>query len=266
MLTSAVLIPAALAAVTVLSQITWVLVSGAARDALTITGVVAFFGSSLSHALVTRGMAWSVWFFAVALVFGWAVEALGTTTGFPFGAYTYGDRLGWALGAVPLLIPLAWAMMAYPCFVLTARAARSRLGLVVLAAVLLATWDLFLDPQMVSEGHWTFADPDPALPGVPDTPLGNYVGWLAAALVLMALLVAVTRPALPDPTGQLGVPGVLLGWVYCSNVLANLAFWGRPAVALFGGIAMGVPLVVLALRTRAVPDPAPHPSGPVHAR
>ena len=32
-------------------------------------------------------------------------------------------------------------------------------------------WDLFLDPQMVDAGHWTWRDPTPALPGVPGIPV-----------------------------------------------------------------------------------------------
>ena len=40
-------------------------------------------------------------------------------------------------------------------------------------------WDLFLDPQMVAAGHWTWLDPDPALPGVPGVPLTNYAGLAA---------------------------------------------------------------------------------------
>lgn len=255
-----VAIPAGLAAVTVLTQITWVLVDGAARDALTVIGVVCLFAASLSHALLTRGLAWTVRCFGTALAFGWAIEAVGTATGIPFGDYGYGARLGPTVAGVPLLIPLAWAMMAYPCHVVAARAARSAAGHVVLAATTLAAWDLFLDPQMVAEGHWTFAEPDPALPGVPGTPIGNYVGWLAAAMLLLALLALVAPEPLGDPSRPVAVPVALLAWVYGSNVLANLAFWGRPAVALIGGIGMGIPLALMAWRLADQSGP-PEPVG-----
>jgi putative membrane protein len=37
----------------------------------------------------------------------------------------------------------------------------------------------------------------------------------------------------------------LYAWTYVSSLLANLAFFGRPAVALAGGLAMGVPMLLL---------------------
>ena len=48
----------------------------------------------------------------------------------------------------------------------------------LVGGVALAAWDLFLDPQMVDAGHWTWAHPDPGLPLVPGVPLTNYAGWL----------------------------------------------------------------------------------------
>ena len=42
----------------------------------------------------------------------------------------------------------------------------------------LAAWDVFLDPQMVDDGHWRWADPTPGLPGVDGVPLTNFAGWL----------------------------------------------------------------------------------------
>ena len=234
-----------LAGLTILSQILWVLVADSTRDAFTVGGVVLFFLASLTHSLSSQPLPWTARFFTVALVFGWGIEAIGTGTGFPFGQYTYGDRLGPDIGSVPWVIPLAWAMMGYPAYVVAARACRTAVARVALAAAILATWDLFLDPQMVSEGHWGFAHPEPALPGVPGIPLSNFAGWLLAAALVMALLEAVAGP--PDePVAALSPPVVLLAWVYFSNVLANAVFFGRPAVALIGGIAMGIPIAIAA--------------------
>ncbi len=242
-----------LAALTVVSQIGWVLVAGPVRDAFTGGGVVLFFLASLTHSLATQPAAWTARFFATVLVFGWLVEALGTTTGVPFGAYAYGDRLGPDVGPVPVVIPLAWAMMAYPVYLAAARACRTVSGRLVLAAALLATWDLFLDPQMVAEGHWWFAAAHPALPGIPGIPLTNFLGWAVAALVLMVALQAVAG-APPVAVAPLSPPVVLLAWVYVSNVLANAVFFGRPGVALVGAIGMGIPLAVAA---RGLRPPTP---------
>ena len=115
----------------------------------------------------------------------------------------------------------------------------------VVGALALATWDVFLDPQMVDSGHWRFAAGNgPTLTGIP---LRNFAGWLLVSLVLMALLVLL----LPDPARAAGppegdaVPLALYLWTYGSSLLANLVFFDRPAVALTGGLAMGVPVALL---------------------
>lgn len=232
-----------LAGLTVLSQILWVLVSGAVRDVFTVAGVVLFFLASLTHSVATRPWPWTVRFFVPVLVFGWLIEAIGTGTGFPFGAYTYGERLGPTLGSVPWVIPLAWAMMSYPIYLVSARACRGRGTRIALGATLLASWDLFLDPQMVSEGHWSFADPTPALPGVSGIPVTNFAGWLLAAAIVMTLVDMIAGPPLP-PVDPASPPVALLLWVYASNVLANAVFFGRPAVAVIGAVGMGIPMAI----------------------
>jgi uncharacterized membrane protein len=104
----------------------------------------------------------------------------------------------------------------------------------------LASWDLFLDPQMVAAGHWRWADTSPGLQGIP---LTNYVGWLAVSVALMAIL-----DRLVPRQGGDAQPLTLYLWTYGSSVLANLAFFDRPAVALTGGIGMGVVALPLARR------------------
>lgn len=236
---------------TICSNIVWILASGQNRDRLTTAGVLLFFAASLTHSLTVRGAKWTAVFFSTACAFGWAVEALGTATGVPFGAYDYTDRLGWSVGSVPLLIPLAWAMMAYPIYAAVERTGWGRPVRVLLSAALLAAWDLFLDPQMVAEGHWVWEAAEPALPGVPGIPLTNFAGWIAASLVLMSLLTSVMAPR---PQSPIAVPMVLLGWVYAGNIVANAVFLGRPAVALVGAVGMGIPMLVLTLGLRRGAD------------
>jgi putative membrane protein len=231
----------------VLSNIAWVLAAGALRDSLTVAGVLLFFAASLTHSLATRGTAWTARFFAICLAFGWAVEALGTATGWPFGEYSYADRLGPDVGAVPLAVPLAWAMMAYPVFVVVARTYWGRLARAALAAALLAAWDLFLDPQMVAEGHWVWAYPEPALPGIPGIPLTNFAGWIIAAAVLMTVLTLALPARAEEPVAQ---PAAMLGWVYAGNITANAVFLGRPGVALVGAAGMGAALAALIVGVR----------------
>jgi putative membrane protein len=224
----------ALAAATVLLQVGYPLVRGDARDALTIVTVVVFFLASTTHALVHRGAAWTAGYVAVTAAGGLVAEAVGTATGFPFGQYDYADSLGPRLLDVPVVVPLAWAMFAYPCLVVGQRLARSALGAAAVGGLALAAWDLFLDPQMVEAGHWRFRDVTVSLPGAPGIPVSNYLGWLLVALLMLGALQLLGRRPADDR-----VPGALFLWTWASSVLANAAFFGRPLVALTGGVVMG---------------------------
>jgi len=226
----------ALAAAAVLLQVAYPLVHGPARDRLTVATVLVFFAASATHALLQRGPRWTARFLLVVVGGSLLVEAVGVATGLPFGDYRYGDALGPQLLGVPLVVPLAWAMLAYPAHVAGVRVGRP----VLAGAWALAAWDLFLDPQMVAEGYWTWADPH----GINGIPWSNHVAWLVVALVLMAALPG--RPAADDR-----VPFALLLWTWGSSVLANLAFFGRPLVALAGGLAMALVTVPLVRSLRA---------------
>ena len=239
------LLPVVLAVAVVLVQISYPLLSGAALRACTVLAVVLFAAASVTHAAVTRGVRAGAALLVVAGGLGLAAETLGVSTGVPFGEYTYADTLGPKAFGVPVVVPLAWTMMAWPCLLLGRRLAAGRTGAarraVVAAAggLTLAAWDLYLDPQMVEAGHWTWRFPEPALPGVPGIPLTNYAGWVLVALVMVTALDA-ALPAQPSDVGAEVVPAALLAWTWLGSGLANLAFFGRPAVAAYGLVAMGL--------------------------
>jgi putative membrane protein len=232
-----------LAGLTVLLQIAYPLVHGSARDRLTIATVLAFFGATAAHATRTRGPGWTLGYLLVTAGGGLLAESTGTRTGVPFGDYTYAGDLGPKLLDVPLVVPLAWAMMAYPCLLAGQRLARRALPAAGIGTVALAGWDLFLDPQMVAAGHWTWTDVHIHLPGSPDVPVSNHLGWLVVALVMMTVL-----QLLPRRTADDRVPTLLLWWTYASSVLAFAWFFDRPLVALTGAIGMGLVVVPDALR------------------
>jgi putative membrane protein len=237
--------PEALAAATVLLQIAYPLVAGSARDVLTVVTVVTFFAASTGHALVHRGVPWTAAFVLVTAGTGLLAESVGTATGFPFGDYRYADSLGVKLLGVPAVIPLAWSMMAYPCLLVGQRLARGPLAAAVVGGFALASWDLFLDPQMVEAGHWRWTQVTHALPGAPDVPGSNYVGWLLVALVIAGALQLLPRRPADDRQ-----PAALFLWTYGSSVLANAVFFDRPVTALVGGLGMGLVAVPYALALR----------------
>ena len=233
-------LPWIFALATILAQIAWPLTHGSTRDALTVVTVVLFFLASASHALVSRGLLWASGWFLASVAIGFGVEVLGTRTGLPFGDYTYASTLGPKVAGVPVIIPLAWAMMSYPALLAARRLVTGPLLTPVVAAVALASWDLFLDPQMVGEHHWTWTlDGSPVLIGIGNVPVQNFVAWLLVSLVLMLVLDRLPRRRNDGAEGD-GVPALMYLWTYVSSVLLNAVFLHRPGVALWGGIAMGV--------------------------
>ena len=237
------LVPWVFGAAAIGCQIAYPLMSGPARTRLTVATVAVFFLASVTHAALYRGVRAAAALALVAAGGGLLVEAVGVRTGVPFGDYTYADTLGAQLFGVPLVIPLAWAMMAYPAL-LAARALTDR-WVPLVGGWGLASWDVFLDPQMVEAGHWTWSDVQLALPGSPGIPVSNYLGWLLVAVLMVGVLQLLPRRDADDR-----VPAALFLWTYASSVLANAVFFGRPAVALIGGLGMGVVAVPYARTLR----------------
>ncbi len=165
----------------------------------------------------------------VAIV-AWASEAIGSRTGFPFGAYHYTDRLQPQLLGVPLLIPLAWLMMLPPAWAVAQRLTGRSQGLafVFVSAVAFTAWDLFLDPQMVHWGLWVWDQPGQYF-GIP---LVNYAGWL---LVSALITVLARPPALP--TRPLFVVYTLT-WVI--EAMGLVLFWSLYGPAVVGFLGMGL--------------------------
>lgn len=169
-----------------------------------------------------------------------AIERLGTTTGVPFGRYRYSGLLRPAVAGVPIVVPLAWWAMAVPArevahAVLGAGApALARVGT---GAVVLAAWDLFLDPQMTAEGYWRWSRRG-RYRGIP---ANNFAGWLLCGAAVMALLERLLPPTVADPTlaGEYAVMAVM-------ETIGFAAFLDDRLVAAVGGAAT-IPPAMLAL-------------------
>ncbi len=157
-------------------------------------------------------------------------ELLGTTAGIPFGPYRYTDGLGlkW-FGHVPILIPASWFMMALPSFALatrwiTAHPARR----IAVAAALLVSWDLALDPAMSRlMPYWVWGSAGTYY----GMPLLNLGGWYVTGLALMAALTA-----LRVDRWLAAVPTMPLAGIYVANlalpVIMALAAGLWPAAVL----------------------------------
>ncbi|PKV99277.1 putative membrane protein [Nocardia fluminea] len=274
-------IPALTALALVFVQITYPLSAGVARDRITVAVVVLSAATALLHAATTRGSRWAIGFFVVVSGLGLTAEIVGTATGFPFGSYAYAvDRLGPAFADVPLAVPLAWTGGLYPIWIVagmlvsgahsssvainrsTGRGfteSRSdarllsgskvwRVGLFALGAV---GWDLFLDPQMVADGQWTWSVTDAGLPGIPEIPYTNYLGWALVAVVMGVLLTLLDHVLPPPRDPSVAVPVAVFGWTWVGSALAHAAFLGLPASAIWGFLGLGVLGIPLCLRAWA---------------
>ncbi|HEY0816298.1 MAG TPA: carotenoid biosynthesis protein [Pseudonocardia sp.] len=225
-----------LVAAAVLVQICYPLMSASLRNPVTMLSVVVFAAASIADAARVHGPRGAAALVVAAGGIGLAAETIGVSTGFPFGSYAYADTLGPRVLDVPLIVPLAWTMMAWPALNVGRTLARSGWAVVAVAAVALASWDVFLDPQMVGAGHWRWLDPGQGLPLVPGVPLTNYAGWLAVAALVVAALYALLGAAQVRTSKP---AAVLYLWVYASSVVAHVAFFGLPGSALLGGLVMG---------------------------
>jgi putative membrane protein len=235
-------LPALLASAVVALQIAYPLTHGDVRAHLTVVIVVLLAATCIAHAAVTRGAATAVALLCVTAVPGYLVEVLGVHTGFPFGTYSYSSRLGTRVLGVPPLIGLAWTMLAWPAALAARRLVRHPAARIVVGGWALASADVFLDPQLVASGGWSWRFPSPHLPGVPDVPLTNFAGWLLVALVLSAAVQALAGD------GDDRVAIALYLWLYVGWVIALGAFLGLAAAAGWGALAMGVVAVPLAFR------------------
>jgi len=199
--------------------------AGDERRVLASVVVVALFVTALSAAVHDHGRR-AIVAAALIVAFTFAVEIIGSKTGFPFGEYDYTGVLTPQLFGVPVIVSFAWAGIT-----LTAHGALRdvKTGRIALMACAITAWDAFLDPQMVGEGYWTWPDGG-AYRGIP---LGNYAGWLLTSAGVMLLLERVLPPrrASRAAVAQYAVVAVM-------QTVGFAAFFGDAVVAAAGGAAM----------------------------
>jgi uncharacterized membrane protein len=168
-------------------------------------------------------------------------ELLGTTLGLPFGPYRYTPGLGpqW-FSHVPVLIPLSWFTMATASFALT----RGWLGVrrpaatIAVASLVLAAWDLVLDPAMSRlTPYWIWGADGPYY----GMPLLNLVGWYVTGLALMGLLVALRAVQWIDALPPSALRS--LGIIYAANLALPM---GLAIAGGMGGAALAAATVLAA--------------------
>jgi putative membrane protein len=222
---------------TILLQISYPLVSGATLEFVTIATIYVGAAAMVLHAYLSFGIKYASRYLLLSALFGYLIELIGVHTGWPFGVYFYDASLGVALFGVPLVVPFAWVMMIHPALVAARRVTPKWTFLY--GGALLAGWDLFLDPLMVSAGRWTWEVPGAHIPFVPDIPLSNFFGWLLSGCIIVGFLNLVLPFERRKESASLRAVTILLAWVLFSSFIGNIFFFDRPGLAFMGAAFFG---------------------------
>lgn len=200
-------------------------------QALAAIGIVV----AIVHATLFYGAKDALAIFAICITITFAMENLGSLTGFPFGHYHFevGANLP-HVGLIPIIVGPLWFGMGYFSWILAgtllgapARPAATfeRLAWPVVAAVVMTQWDVVMEPtESTIAKAWIWHDGGAHF-GVP---LSNYAGWLLTSwLFYQAFAIYLGRR--PD----LSMPPPARAWVlrltaialYLSSGLTHLTSW-----------------------------------------
>lgn len=225
-------------AVALLLQVSYPLLDGEPLRVVTIATVYWGAAAMALHALLSYGARYAFTYLGIALTFGFFIELLGVSTGWPFGIYEYDPSLGPQLISVPLVVPFAWAMITHPVLCVARRVSGNWVFLV--GGFGLMAYDLFLDPQMVNAGRWKWEVTGSHVPFTPEVPLSNAFGWLLSGMALIAILhLVLPRDRRKESASFVAVDFFLI-WTWFAGVVSNLFFFDRPGIALLFGVVFGI--------------------------
>ena len=208
----------------------------------------------------------------LCFVLSFAAEAIGTTTGYPFGPYIYTDRLGFLLlGLVPFNIPTSWFYLLVAGLGLCGRLlpakddGTSKWWWAFVASLILTAWDLVMDPAMFRTEHWLWQLEEttgaPAWQRLLGTdayfgvPPANFLGWILTGTIVARVMLAVIPPS--DWVARVAphrFPLVL----YAVNGILPITIclrWGMVPAGVLGMVVMGIPLLRAWRAPVAVPPP-----------
>ena len=152
-------------------------------------------------------------------------------TGFPFGCYEYAqDRIGPSRVTVCRWWSRSRGRRALPGVGRRGtRLPARRLARVVLAAIGVVGWDLYLDPQMVADGQWAWCSDAPGLPGLPGLdpdPVHELprVGCSSQRSWPSPWTCSNVRPPTRPTTSPTSIPTALFVWTWLGSALAHAVF------------------------------------------
>ena len=118
--------------------------------------------------------------YILPVVLGFAIEVVGTNTGWPFGEYTYGSALGFSVANTPLMIGVLWWLLIRSMYDVLSVKISSVWTKSLLVGVAMTAMDVLIEPVAIELNFWSWK-------GV-TVPLSNYVAWF----VLSTLFTRIT--------------------------------------------------------------------------
>ena len=197
-------------------------------QALAAIGIAAAF----AHAAMAYAFKHAAALFFICVVITFMMENIGAATGFPFGRYHFevgGDLPH--IGAIPIIVGPLWFGMGYFAWSVAGslldgadyklRKPRNLIALPIVAAFVMAQWDLVMDsPNATVAKAWIWHDGG-AFFGVP---LSNYLGWLLTSWLFYQAFAFYLRrqAALAEASRSLRALAILF---YVSAGLTYLTPW-----------------------------------------
>lgn len=208
--------------------------------------------AALAHAMRQLGRRRAFALFATGTIVSLAAELIGTSTGLPFGPYSYTTMLGYRIaGLVPFPIPLSWFYMIYCSLAICGRLLpvaddeRSKLMWAAAGGLVLAAWDVSMDPAMsFATSHWVWH----VAGSFYGMPWSNWFGWWLTGTIIARIYLAI---APPSAFAKQVSPSSFTLVLYAINGVMPIAICARHGLtwaAVFGTAAMGIPLVLASMR------------------
>jgi len=119
---------------------------------------------------------YGIWLLVVMLA-GFFVEVVGIETGLIFGTYSYGEGLGLKWLDVPLMIGVNWGVLVFATAAFVQKLKLARWLKAALAATLMVSYDVLLEPVAIRFDFWSWAGGT--------IPLQNYLAWWIISFAML---------------------------------------------------------------------------------
>ena len=182
------------------------------------------------------GFRWGLILIAFFGIFPIIVEAIGITTGLPYGEFYYSDWMGAKIfGLVPWSVAFAFAPLIFGSLTISTKLVHDWKLQIILSSIILVLVDMVLDPAAVVLSIWVWLVPGPYY-GIP---VSNYTGWFLTAFIA-SLILYQTIQRIEGVQREIPIK-------VSSSLFISLAFWTGFSVwtGLLIPIGIGIILTML---------------------